>query len=57
MATKKKSGDEVNVDSFNKTVHLLLELLGRDMESNNPSRDRDLLVIISEGLFRVEISG
>ena len=57
MATKKKSGDEVNVDSFNKTVHLLLELLGRDMESNNPSRDRDLLVIIREGLFRVEIAG
>ena len=23
MATKKKSIDEVNVDSFNKTVHLL----------------------------------
>jgi hypothetical protein len=57
MATKKKSGDGVDVDSFNKTVHLLLELLGRDMESNNPSRDKDLLVIIREGLFRVEIAG
>ena len=42
---------------FKKTVHVLLELLGRDMESSNPSRDRDLLIAVRDGLFRVEVSG
>jgi hypothetical protein len=43
--------------SFNRVVHTLIELLGRDMESANPSRDRDLLVAVREGLFRTEVAG
>jgi hypothetical protein len=55
--SKKTKEEEVNVKDFNMTVHMLLELLGRDMESANPSRDRDMLVAIRDGLFRVEVAG
>jgi hypothetical protein len=57
QSRKKKTEDTVNVKDFNKTVHTLIELLGRDMESSNPSRDRDMLVAVRDGLFRVEVSG
>ncbi|MDR1401801.1 MAG: hypothetical protein LBI81_02490 [Puniceicoccales bacterium] len=56
---KKQTGSVEEVDSkgFGKVVHMLIELLGRDMESTNPSRDKDMLVVVREGLFRVEVSG
>jgi hypothetical protein len=54
---EKLKDEGVDVKDFNKTVHMLLELLGRDMESANPSRERDMLVAIREGLFRVEVAG
>ncbi|MDR2779430.1 MAG: hypothetical protein LBB16_04100 [Puniceicoccales bacterium] len=55
--SKKVKDEGVNVKDFNTTVHTLLELLGRDMESANPSRDKDMLVAIRDGLFRVEVAG
>ncbi|MDR1413854.1 MAG: hypothetical protein LBI56_02880 [Puniceicoccales bacterium] len=54
---QKKETEEIDSKSFNKTVHMLIELLGRDMESANPSRDKDVLVVVREGLFRVEVAG
>jgi hypothetical protein len=55
---KKKTEEEpINTRDFMKTVHMMLELLGRDMQSANPSRDVDFLVATRDGLFRVEISG
>jgi hypothetical protein len=42
--------------SFNKTVHMVIELLGRDMESANPSRERELLVAVRDALFRTEVA-
>ena len=57
MQNKRQSENGVDAKDFNKTVHMLLELLGRDMESANPSRERDLLMAVREGLFRVEIAG
>jgi hypothetical protein len=53
----KRKASEVDTTGFNKTVHTLIELLGRDMESVNPSRDKDMLVVVREGLFRVEVAG
>ncbi|MDR2650903.1 MAG: hypothetical protein LBC68_01120 [Prevotellaceae bacterium] len=55
--SKKPKNEGVNVKDFDATVHMLLELLGRDMESSNPSRDKDMLVSIRDGLFRVEVAG
>ena len=42
---------------FYKAVHMMIELLGRDMESANPSRDKSALIVVREGLFRVEVAG
>jgi hypothetical protein len=55
--SKEKAEEPVNVKDFNRTVNMLLELLGRDMESSNPSREKDLLVAIRDALFRVEVAG
>lgn len=57
MRNDQQSNNGVDAKDFNQTVHMLLELLGRDMESANPSRERDLLMAVREGLFRVEIAG
>jgi hypothetical protein len=59
VGKSKDSGaaDGVDGKGFTKTVHMLIELLGRDMESSNPSRDRDMLISIRDGLFRVEVAG
>lgn len=57
LQSKKEQETGVSSKDFNKTVHMLIELLGRDMESANPSRDKDMLVAIREGLFRVEVAG
>jgi hypothetical protein len=51
-------GEEtINSKDFIKTVGTLLELLGRDMCSTNPSRDSDMLVALRDGLFRTEVAG
>jgi hypothetical protein len=55
--SKSKAEDEVDTKSFNKTVHMLIELLGRDMESANPSREKDMLIAVRDALFRVEVAG
>jgi hypothetical protein len=55
--SKKPQESEISSKDFNKTVHMLIELLGRDMESANPSRDKDMLVAVREALFRVEVAG
>jgi hypothetical protein len=62
VGTKKPQSKEtgeatINAKDFGKTVHMLIELLGRDMESASPSRDRDFLIAVREGLFRVEVAG
>jgi type III secretion protein W len=53
----KSTVEYADSDDFKKTVQMLLELLGRDMSSANPSRDRDLLIAVREALFRVEVAG
>jgi hypothetical protein len=44
-------------EKFKKYIESMIELLGRDMESLNPSRSTEELKAVRDGLFRVEISG
>ncbi|MDR0351566.1 MAG: hypothetical protein LBH49_02880 [Puniceicoccales bacterium] len=44
-------------EKFKRYIESMIELLGRDMESLNPSRSTEELRAVRDGLFRVEISG
>ncbi|MDR1595629.1 MAG: hypothetical protein LBR91_01740 [Puniceicoccales bacterium] len=59
MSTRKQQSADAWADEkdFYKAVHMLIELLGRDMESANPLRERELLVAVRDGLFRTEVAG
>ncbi|MDR2735556.1 MAG: hypothetical protein LBB20_01795 [Puniceicoccales bacterium] len=51
---KKHEGRKENFDRY---IDSMIELLGRDMESANPSRSMEELRAVRDGLFRIEISG
>jgi len=49
--------EENRKKSFKDYVALMIELLGEDIQSANPSRSTEELLAVREGLFRMEITG
>lgn len=49
--------EENKKKSFKDYIAMMIELLGEDIQSANPSRSTEELLAVREGLFRMEITG